>query len=231
MSETTGTRGRRRFRILTVCTGNLHRSPLAEALLRTWSDWYLDPSLAAQVGIGSAGLAAPVGRAVPSLTATIARALKADTDTHRATALTTDAVSSADLVLTATARQRDEVVGLVPAALQHVFTIREAGATAAALREAEVAPDGAPTTVADLRARRRLLTRHRQGGALDIVDPHRRPREIALQMAAEEVPALAMLAQVLLGMPDNAVDAYTRMTTDRAALAALVDAAERAGAP
>ena len=49
------------FRILVICTGNIHRSPLAAALLETWAAWYLPAGLAAEIRVRSAGLAAAAG--------------------------------------------------------------------------------------------------------------------------------------------------------------------------
>ena len=34
------------FSVVTLCTGNVHRSALAAALLRQWAQWYLRPELA-----------------------------------------------------------------------------------------------------------------------------------------------------------------------------------------
>ena len=60
------------FTVLVVCTGNLNRSALGGALLRTWAGWYLPAPLAARVRVASAGLAAPVGSHMRSRTRAIA---------------------------------------------------------------------------------------------------------------------------------------------------------------
>src|SRR6478609_5948740 len=121
------------FSILTVCTGNIHRSPLAAALLGTWAGWYLPPSLAPHVGVRSAGFAAPVGAPMGSHVQTVARALGADGSAHTASQITDGLIAGSNLVLVASRRQRDEVLARVPSALRMTFTMREAGRIAAGL--------------------------------------------------------------------------------------------------
>ena len=52
------------FIVLSICRGNIHRSALSEALLKTWAAWYLPPSLAEHVRSTSAGVIAPAGAAM-----------------------------------------------------------------------------------------------------------------------------------------------------------------------
>lgn len=195
------------FTVLVVCTGNLNRSALGAALLRTWAGWYLSPELAHDVHVVSAGLGAPVGRPMRTRTRVIAEALGADGSEHRATQITEEAVSSADLVLVASREQVDKVLGFSPTALRKTFTIREAGRIAGGLDDADI-----PASVDELRARvgelaaRRILAA--TGGEDDIVDPQGRDEDAYVEMARQEVPALARLATVLFGMPDREVVAY-----------------------
>ena len=167
----------RPVRILVVCTGNIHRSPLAAALLRTWADWYLG-DLAADVEIASAGLFAVVGAPMPVGTQTIARALKAG--------------------------------ARAPRALRRTFTVREAGRAAAQLLAGEAL--AVPQTRDEITARAQQLALFRSAGDDDVIDPHGEPEEAALQMTADLVPALAVVAQALLGMPGHAADAYITAT-------------------
>lgn len=211
------------FRLLTVCTGNIHRSPLAAALLRTWADWYLG-DLAAEVEVASAGTAGVVGAPMDLGTQTIARALKVDGSLHRARALTDDDIESADLILTAEVSHRDAIVGRDPRAVRRTFTVREAGRAAAELlADQTLAP---PQTRDELAARAQRLALFRSAGDDDVIDPHRLPLEASLRMTAELVPPLALIGQALLGMPAHAVDAYVKATTDAAMLSALIAAAE-----
>lgn len=207
------------FTILTVCTGNIHRSPLAAVLLQTWAQWYLPAPASAEVRVRSAGFAAPVGAPMGRRVQLIARALGADGSTHAATRLTDELLVDADLVLTASRRQRDEVLSRVPAALRRTFTIREAGRIAGALDDAR-----RPGSVRDMADVVGLLADRRgvvaDPDVDDILDPQGLDDAAYRQMAQEEIAALATLAHVLLGMPRGDVDAYLAAAEDPAALVA-----------
>jgi protein-tyrosine phosphatase len=213
------------IRILVVCTGNIHRSALAAALLRSWSDSYLGGTPATDVEVGSAGTAAVVSARMDASTAAIARALKADGSSHRARQLSDAMIGTADLILTAEVSHRDDVVSRVPNAVRRAFTVREAGRAAAQLLTGDDLD--APQTRDEFVARVQRLALFRSAGDDDVIDPHRLPEEVSLQMTAELVPALAAVAQALLGMPAHAVDAYAKATTDPAMLRALIAAADQ----
>ncbi|GAA1058093.1 low molecular weight phosphatase family protein [Agromyces luteolus] len=187
------------FRVLVVCTGNINRSALAAALLRTWVDRYLPTDAAARVVVTSAGLAAPVGRPMRSRTRAITERLGADGRAHRATQVDERVIGGADLVLTADVAHRDGVLGMVPSMLRSTFTIREAGGIAAGL-----GPAPAPASVDELRSRVAAFGRRRAFGVDDdgdITDPQGRDDDAYRAMAREEVPPLASIAATLFGMP------------------------------
>ncbi|WP_353827039.1 hypothetical protein [Agromyces sp. SYSU T0242] len=193
------------FRVLVVCTGNLNRSALGAALLRTWVEWYLPADLAARVTVTSAGTAAPVGRPMRRRTRAIAEALGASGSGHRARQLDESEVGAADLVLTADVAHRDAVLGMVPAMLRSTFTIREAGAIAA-----DLGPALAPQTADELRERVARLAEGRGRGIQgpgDITDPQGKDDEAFRAMARDEVPPLTRLAAQLLGMPQKDLEA------------------------
>jgi protein-tyrosine phosphatase len=196
------------FTVLVVCTGNLNRSALGALLLDTWAHWYLPAPLTAHVRVTSAGLRAPVGSPMARRSRVIAEALGADGSAHVARQITEETVRSADLVLVASRRQRDDVIALVPAALRSTFTIREAG------RIAETLPDlGAPVSAEELRARVAAIAERRsavRGGddEDDIIDPQGKDDGAFLQMAREEVPSLTRIAGVLFDMPQAEREAY-----------------------
>jgi protein-tyrosine phosphatase len=213
------------FTVLTVCTGNIHRSPLAEVLLRRWADWYLPLEAARATRTRSAGLFAPKGSPMGRRAQAIAASLGADGADgaqHRATLLTDDMVRSADLVLTASLHHRDAILERVPGALRYTFTIREAGRLAADLphRQAGTHPAATPPRLATLVAS--LADRRSAPPAAaddDIVDPQGRGDDAYLEMTAQLVPALAQLATVLFGMPEAERAAYLAAVADPAALA------------
>lgn len=79
-------------RILTVCTGNICRSPLAEALLRRELSGF-------GMNIESAGIAALVGMPADSLAQQVAAEHGLDISEHRARQLTRELMVSNDLIL------------------------------------------------------------------------------------------------------------------------------------
>jgi protein-tyrosine phosphatase len=204
------------FRLVTVCTGNVHRSALAAALFRRWADWYLSPDLARSVSIASAGLAAPVGRPMDDRVLKMTLALGADGSRHRAAQLEDSLLSGADLVLVASRSQREKVLQRVPASLLKTFTMREAGRIAERLDTGAV-----PQSLQEMRLVVDALASRRGSAdpwADDIVDPQGRDEYAYLQMARDEVPALARVARVLFGMPRPDVAAYLAAAEDPASL-------------
>ena len=212
-----------RFGILAVCTGNVHRSPLAAVMIDRWARWYLPAELSDRVSVASAGTGAPVGAPMGSRPLAIAAALGADGRAHRATQLSDDALVAADLVLVASRLHRDQVLSQVPSAMRRTFTFREAGRIAERLQPRRL------DTVADLRAVVAALAEGRSavaapGAEDDVIDPQGLGDDAYRQMAAQEVPALASLAAVLLGMPPGDQAAY-RYTARESALLSSVDGA------
>ena len=205
-----------RFRILTVCTGNVHRSPLAAAMLDRWASWYLPASVAAEVSVSSAGTRAAVGVPMGTYPRAIAEALGGTGEGHRATQLTDEDIAQADLVLAASRTQRDIVLARVPSALRRTFTFREAG------RTAELVEPVPAADVGDLRRTVALLTDRRRGATDpdddDVIDPHGLGVDGYARMAAEQVPALAALAVTLFGMPRGDLEAYREAASDPALL-------------
>ncbi len=84
------------FRILVVCSGNLHRSPFAEAvLLRRLGELGLT-----DVAVESAGLAAPEGEPCPVEVVQAAAEWDIDLSSHRARQVNGYMMREADLILT-----------------------------------------------------------------------------------------------------------------------------------
>jgi protein-tyrosine phosphatase len=105
-------------RLLVVCTANVARSPLAEAMLRE--------RLGGEgVGFASAGTRAREGLPAAEGSSDLAAERGLDLSDHRSRAVTAKLVEVADLVLTMSERQRDVCTPLAPGTAGRVFTLRE----------------------------------------------------------------------------------------------------------
>lgn len=95
-------------RILVVCTGNICRSPVAEAFLK---------QRLPKCQVSSAGLGALVGEPVSEFARQLAQADGLDVATHQARQLTGAMIQQADLILVMTEGQRRAVGQQAPQAL------------------------------------------------------------------------------------------------------------------
>ena len=189
------------FRILTVCTGNICRSPQAEQLLRARLSSAL--SAAGRIEVTSAGTMALDGDAMePQAALEAARLGVADAAAHRARRLLPQQVQQADLILGLAQEHRGAAIRAVPAARRRTFTLIEFTRVVEALAAGEgpctIAPlgdDGAPAFLrrvveaADLRG---LLPQSTQHG-IDIDDPYGRSSAVYRRSAdavAEHVDRL-----------------------------------------
>jgi protein-tyrosine phosphatase len=182
------------FTILTVCSGNICRSPLAELLIRS--------ALGGLVEVSSAGIIAKPGDRMPAEMLEVSMELGVDGSAHRARYLTEADVLRADLVLCMARSHRKAVVELVPRNSRKVFTLLEFDSIAHhADRELPVAVGEEPSArlnamVDSFRQQRAELV---QEGLLtdgDIIDPYRRSRAIYEESVAQLVPAIDTLVRV-----------------------------------
>ena len=109
-----------RFRILTVCTGNVCRSPVAEQVLRARL-----ADVRGIIDIESAGFRALVGDGMPDQAANLSTSLGGEPSGHTARQLSEQQILDADLVLAMSREHRREIVSLVPKASRYTVTIRE----------------------------------------------------------------------------------------------------------
>ena len=201
------------FRILVVCTGNVHRSAFAAAMLTRWAQWYLPEDVASHVVVRSAGTRAATGAAMDAAVLAIVAALGGDGAGHRAAQISDDEIASADLVLVAARRHRDVVLARVPAALRRTFTIREAGRIADLLEPAHRPRlDQLRSAVTALGDRRVEVIGDPRDD--DIADPEGNGDQAFRRMVAEELPPLVALARALVGMPAGDAAAYLDATAD-----------------
>ncbi|MGN6218384.1 MAG: low molecular weight phosphatase family protein [Microbacterium sp.] len=189
------------FRILTVCTGNICRSPLAEQLLRA----HLRPLDAT---VESAGVSALVGVGMPAPALALAGRLGVtDAADHVGRQVTVDLVRNADLVLAMSREHRRALVELTPAATRKTFTIRELANIAAGISDDELAGEvaGTPDATDALRAAVGLASALRgvveplpSPDDLDVIDPYRQSDAVYEQSASQLVPAAAAVGEFLM---------------------------------
>ena len=110
--------------ILHVCTANQCRSPMAERIMQARLTQRYGRR-AESVLVSSAGIKArPSAVMIPQAIEQLKRR-GIDAEGFTATPLDPEVVARAHLVLTATRRQRDVVISMVPGALRYTFTWRE----------------------------------------------------------------------------------------------------------
>lgn len=104
------------YTFMTVCTGNICRSPLAEQLFES--------RLGAPYRFLSSGLHAVPGAPMDSLSAAESKKL-GGTPQGISTQISEDLVAQSDLILTMTQAQRDSVASRFPSALKKSYSIGE----------------------------------------------------------------------------------------------------------
>ena len=169
--------------VLVVCTANICRSPLMEALLRR----DLDP---ARFQVESSGTLARRGHPVDSMVRLEMARLGVDPSGLVSKPLLESQVTAASLVLTATKDHRSAILQREPLALHRTFTLLELAALVRA-GVGEGAPDLA--TLGAEAARRRSAA----GSAIDVPDPIGRPPQVHRRVADLIVEATTTIAGAL----------------------------------
>lgn len=138
------------FSILTVCTGNICRSPLGEQLLaQQLADL-------ADVRVASAGTGALVGHGMPDQSLAIARSLGVvDPESHVSRQLTPELLDESDVVFAMAREHRRAIVELNPRVSKRVFTLREFARLADATSDDDLRAEFAPGPLVGMCRRRR----------------------------------------------------------------------------
>ncbi|GAA1930456.1 arsenate reductase/protein-tyrosine-phosphatase family protein [Nocardioides marmoribigeumensis] len=174
------------FRLLSVCIGNVCRSPVAERLLQLRLAEF---GAASQCfSVASAGTRALVGHAMTDESLVQLGERGGSAHGFVARRLDESMVRAADLVLTATTAVRRTALEEAPGALRRTFTWREL----AALVDGRTAGSAA-ALVADAAARRGEVA----GLDLDTEDPMGQPAEVYARVAAEIDEAVTVIARAL----------------------------------
>lgn len=166
--------------ILVVCTGNLCRSPLAEAFLRGALDRRFGDRAPMVASAGVIGV-----RDAPAMPETVRAAAErgADVSAHRARRLSRADVADADVVVAMAAEHRDEVARLDDEAAAKTFTLKELVRLVESLPPSNEALD-LPAIVALADARRGSGARENADDE-DVVDPLGMPFETYRAVAWE----------------------------------------------
>ncbi len=191
------------FEILTVCTGNICRSPLAEVVLRDrLRDLEVRVQSAGTQGLDSAPMTAEAQK--------LAAGLGVDpdvADAHRSRWLYESDLQTPDLVLALTREHRRRILDMAPSRMRRTFTVREFAHLASALSDEEIMDaasaggddqaarlKAAIAAVADLRGRIPALS---DQGEYDVVDPYRRSWATYERSAQEMLPGMEQVERVL----------------------------------
>ena len=187
----------RALHVLHVCTGNICRSPMAERIMRAEVASRFGP--VTDVLVHSAGTyGGHAGGPMNPPAAAELRSRGLDAGDFTATWLREPQVAWADLLITATAEHRAQVLELEPRALRQTFTLRELARLAPNVA-ADALPAGTPGTrlralaaaAADLRGLHPAASRT----ADDIEDPFGGPPELFTATATQiETAVRAILA-------------------------------------
>lgn len=185
------------FRVLTVCTGNLHRSPLAENLLTARLG-----RCAETFRVSSAGTGATPGEPMDPVAVALLAELGVTPSGADARRLTTELVEAADLVLGAATEHRDAAVRLSPVwALRRAFTLRE---FARLVRDDDAAgitdPVRRAAALVDVAVRRRGADVGQQGDD-DVADPYGAPEAVARSSALRIAESVERITAAVLGRP------------------------------
>jgi len=193
--------------IITVCTGNICRSPLASQIIAANVSSF-------GVRVTSAGTRARDGAKMPIEALRIADARGVDpsiSSMHSARFLTADHLSGVDLAIGLAREHRREIVELSPSMMRRTFTLRELSRLADAVSDNELlqlaAGDGTDPTpqgrmsafLGELGALRGLRGVIQNPAEDDVVDPFGRSARTYAQTAREldeSIPAIVRLIRL-----------------------------------
>lgn len=189
--------------ILTICTGNICRSPLAEQLLRA----RLAPLPVTVHSAGTRGLVEARMTAEALRLAADWHIPAEDSAAHRSRFLLEGHLTSPDLILAMTRDHRRDVAQLAPARLRSTFTVREFARLAAATSDAQLsaAADAAGEDASDrLRAaatvvasQRGLVFGPQDPADDDVIDPYGRSWATYQLSARQLEPAIDEVVRVV----------------------------------
>ena len=188
------------FTVLHVCTGNICRSPMAERIMRSAVHRRFGEQ-AAEFEIRGAGTyGGHAGQPMHPPAAQVLAELGCDAGGFAATWLQERQVQWAELILTATADHRRQVLGLDPRALRRTFTLVELARLVAPVQP-DALPPGSPAerlgALVGLAVERRAIDPPPHRGADDIDDPFEQHLDVYRGTAREISAAIETILRPL----------------------------------
>lgn len=181
--------------LLTVCTGNICRSPFAERMLQG----EMEAVHPGQFAVSSAGTAALAGDGMEEESAELLASFGGSSSQFVSRQLSPAMLAETNLVLAMTVEHRDSVIRMSPRMLKRAFTLVEFARILRTIRKdnsPEVIRGSAPAAVQArwealpaLAASYRSASQPSEAGD-DVVDPYRRSPETHRRMVEEILPAV-----------------------------------------
>jgi protein-tyrosine phosphatase len=189
------------FKILTVCSGNICRSPMAEQLLRAGLKAYRG------VVVTSAGTIGLVGEPMDARAARLAAGFGVtDAGDHVARELNDQQIRESNVVFAMSREHRRAIVQLHPRASRYAFTIREFARIAAEVNDADLT-DAALLPRDDIFGRfavaveaaaslRGIVAPLPDAEDDDVIDPYRRSDDVYTLSGQQLVPAVESVIEL-----------------------------------
>jgi protein-tyrosine phosphatase len=192
------------FRILVVCTGNICRSPMAQAMLtHELAERVGAASAEASFVVESAGTFGLAGQPIEPSAASVLAGQGVDLGPFTARELSAEHVEDTDLILGATREHRAAVANLAAHVVGRTFTIREFARLVGGIDWAQVTLDGSmPQTAHSVVAaavQQRGHLRPEQPADDDVADPYGRSPEAFVRAGVQIDAAVQLIAAALTG--------------------------------
>lgn len=109
------------FNVVIVCTANVCRSPLGEAILKKM---VREEDLISLIEVHSCGIWGMDGQKPSELTLQVANENDLDLSQHQARSIRPDIIKQADLILCMTPQHRQELIQFFPSKEKKIFTLK-----------------------------------------------------------------------------------------------------------